>query len=162
MIRWLKLVLQVVFAGLKSRRNLVLEHLALRHQLLVLNRRTNRPRLTPADRALWAWLSQSWADWKRRLCLVQPSTVIQWHRAGFRLFWRWKSRPRKPGRKKMCPKTIELIRQMSRANPLWGAPRIHGGCETKFFLQAASGRVSLRAACWLSLYFQKSSKRRLL
>ena len=126
MIRWLKLVLQVVFAGLKSRRNLVLENLALRHQLLVLNRRTNRPRLTPADRALWAWLSQSWADWKRGLCLVQPSTVIQWHRAGFRLFWRWKSRPRKPGRKKMCPKTIELIRQMSRANPLWGAPRIHG------------------------------------
>jgi putative transposase len=70
------------------------------------------------DRAIWAWLSQFWADWKIRLRFVQPSTVVQWHRSGFQLFWRWKSRSRKPGRKTICPNTIHLIRQMSRANPL--------------------------------------------
>jgi len=126
MIRWLKFVLQVVFAGLKSRRNLLLENVALRHQLMVLSRDAGRLRLRPADRALWVWLSRSWSDWKSRLCFVQPCTVIRWHRAGFRLFWRCKSRPRKSGRKTICPNTIELIREMSRANPLWGAPRIHG------------------------------------
>ena len=126
MFAWFTMLLHVAFAGLHSRRNLVLENLALRHQLLVFNRCNKPLRLTPSDRALWAWLSQSWADWKIRLFLVQPSTVIQWHRAGFRLFWRWKSRPRKPGRKTICPSTIALIQQMSLANPLWGAPRIHG------------------------------------
>jgi hypothetical protein len=98
----------------------------LRHQLLVLSRSSKRPRLTPLDRVVWAWLSQAWGGWKRRLCLDQPSTVLQWHRAGFRLFWRWKSCPRKSGRKTIAPDTIHLIRQMSRDNPLWGAPRIHG------------------------------------
>ena len=120
------MVLRVAFAGLNSRRNLLLENLALGQQPLVLSRTNERPRLTPLDRALWAWLSQSCADWKTRLCLVQLSTILQWHRAGFRLFWRLKSRPRKPGRKTICPSTIELIRQMSHANPWWGAPRIHG------------------------------------
>jgi putative transposase len=126
MTRWLKVVLRIARAGLKSRRNLLLENLALRHQLLVLSRGSSRPPLTPLDRALWAWLSQSWDGWKTRLCLVQPSTVIQWHRAGFRLFWKWKSRPGKSGRKTISPDAIDLIRKMSRANPLWGAPRIHG------------------------------------
>ena len=126
MIRWLTLVLHLAVTGLKSRRNLLLEILALRHQLLVLSRSSKRPRLTPLDRVVWAWLSQAWGGWKSRLCLVQPSTVLQWHRAGFRLFWRWKSRPRKSGRKTIAPDTIHLIGQMSRANPLWGAPRIHG------------------------------------
>src|ERR1035437_9166956 len=108
MIRWLTLALHLAVAGLKSRRSF------------------KRPRLTPLDRVVWGCLSQAWSGWKSRLCLVQPSTVIQWHRAGFRLFWRWKSRPRKTGRKPLSPDTIDLIRNMSRANPLWGAPRIHG------------------------------------
>jgi hypothetical protein len=113
---WLKVVLRLAVAGLKSRRNVLLENLALRHQLLVLGRGSSRPSLTPLDRALWAWLSQSWNGWKTRLCLVQPSTVIQWHRAGFRLFWRWKSPPGKCGRKTISADTIALIRKMSRAN----------------------------------------------
>jgi len=123
---WLTVVLRLAVAGLRSRRNLVLENLALRHQLLVLSRGSNRQRLTQLDQALWAWLSHAWDEWKTRLCLVQPSTVIQWHRAGFRLFWRWKSRSRKTGRKSIAPELITLIRDMNRANPLWGAPRIHG------------------------------------
>ena len=126
MIRWLTLALHLAHAGLKSRRSLLLEMLALQHQLLVLSRSSKRPRLTPLDRVLWAWLSQAWGGWKSRLCLVQPSTVLQWHRAGFRLFWRWKSGSHKSGRKTIAPDTIRLIGQMSRANPLWGAPRIHG------------------------------------
>ena len=126
MVRWLTFVLHLAVAGLKSRRNLLLEILALRHQLLVLSRSPKRPRLTPLDRVLWAWLSQAWAGWKTRLLLVQPGTVLQWHRAGFRLFWRWKSRPRKTGRKTISPDLITLIRDMNHANPLWGAPRIHG------------------------------------
>jgi len=126
MICWLIVPIRLVVAGLKSRRNLLQENLALRHQLLILRRSSNRPRLTPIDRALWAWLSRVWDGWKTRLCLVQPSTVIRWHRAGFRLFWRWKSRPRKTGRKTTAPASIDLIREMNRASPLWGAPRIHG------------------------------------
>jgi putative transposase len=126
MICWLIILLRLVLAGLKSRRNLLLENLALRHQLLVLCRSSNRPRLTPIDRALWAWLSRAWDGWEICLSLVQPSTVIRWHRAGFGLFWRWKSRPRKTGRKTIASAIIALIREMNRANPLWGAPRIHG------------------------------------
>src|ERR1017187_3367297 len=84
MIRWLTLALHLAIAGLKSGRSLLLELLALQHQLLVLSRSSKRPRLTPLDRVLWAWLSQAWGGWKSRLCLVQPSTVLQWHRAGFR------------------------------------------------------------------------------
>ena len=83
MVRWLMVVLHLAVAGLKSRRNLLLEILALRHQLLVLSRSPKRPRLTPLERVLWAWLSQAWAGWKPRLLLVQPGTVLQWHRAGF-------------------------------------------------------------------------------
>ena len=126
MIRWLSVLLRLAVAGLKSRRNLLLENLALRHQLLVLIRNSHQPRLRPMDRALWAWLSRAWSGWKIRLCLVQPSTVIRWHRAGFRRFCRWKSQPRKTGRKTISPAIITLIREMNRANPLWGAPRIHG------------------------------------
>ena len=77
MICWLIVLIRLVVAGMKSRRNLLLETLALRNQLLVLRRSSNRPRLTPIDRALWAWLSQVWDGWKTRLCLVQPSTVIR-------------------------------------------------------------------------------------
>src|SRR5437899_3905218 len=126
MIRWLCFVVGLTASALKSRRNLLLENAALRHQLLVVTRNTKRSRWKPVDRVLWVWLSVAWSGWRNALRLVQPDTVIHWHRQGFRLFWRWKSRARKAGRKRVAPETIALIRQMSRANPLWGAPRIHG------------------------------------
>ena len=125
MLRWSFILLRLAAAILKSRRNLLLENLALRHQLLVLGRNARRPRLNPLDRALWAWLSHTGSGWRIRLLVVQPDTVIQWHRKGFRLFWKWKSRPPNPGRKTVKPDTITLIRNMSQANPLWGAPRTH-------------------------------------
>ena len=126
MIRWLHFVVGLTVSALKSRRNLLLENAALRHQLLVLSRRTKRPRFNPVDRVFWVWLSLAWNRWSKALWLVQPDTVIGWHRQGFRLFWKWKSRPGRAGRKSLAPATIALIRQMSEANPLWGAPRIHG------------------------------------
>ena len=103
-----------------------LEILALRHQLAVLNRsRPSQLRLTAADRVLWAWLSQVWSGWRPALVLVKPDTVLAWHRRGFRLFWRWKSGYR-TGRPAVAPEVRALIRRMGAANPLWGAPRIHG------------------------------------
>ena len=115
-----------VRSGLRSRAALQLEVLALRHQLQVLNRsRPRRLRLATADRWLWVWLSHSWTAWRSALVIVKPETVIAWHRQGFRLFWTWKSR-RRVGRPAVAADVRALIRSMSEANPLWGAPRIHG------------------------------------
>src|SRR5215831_19314844 len=126
MIRWLCFAVGLSASALKSRRNLLFENAALRHQLLVLSRNNKRVRWKSVDRVLWVWLSVAWSRWRNALRLVQPDTVIHWHRQGFRLLWRWKSRAWKAGRKRVTAETIALIRQMSRANPLWGAPRIHG------------------------------------
>jgi putative transposase len=110
----------------RSRAALHLEVIALRHQLAVVNRsRRPRLRLMPADRMLWAWLSQAWPGWRPALHMVRPETVIGWHRRGFRLLWTWKSRPR-TGRPGVPPDVRTLIRELSTANLLWGAPRIHG------------------------------------
>jgi transposase InsO family protein len=114
------------WASFRSRASLQLEILALRHQLGVLQRSVKRPKLTPADRFLWAWLSEIWAGWRSALVIVQPATVVAWHRKGFRLFWTWKVRHGQPGRPAVQKDVRELIRTMSRENPLWGAPRIHG------------------------------------
>jgi putative transposase len=70
---------------------LALENLALRHQLLVLQRSVGRPRLSRWDRILWVWLSRVWTSWQSSLVIVQPATVLAWHRQGFRLYWRWRS-----------------------------------------------------------------------
>ncbi|MHC4316742.1 MAG: helix-turn-helix domain-containing protein [Planctomycetota bacterium] len=122
----ISILFRTLLSALKSHRALVLQNLALRHQLDVLQRNTKRPRLTNRDRVLWVFLSRVWTDWRKPLTVVQPETVIRWHRRGFRLYWRWKSRPRWPGRRSVPREIRDFIRQMSRDNPLWGAPRIHG------------------------------------
>lgn len=111
----------------RTRAVLQAEIIALRHQLLVLQRsnRGRRLRLKPFDRLFWVWLSQLWTGWQSALLIVKPETVIAWHRVGFRLFWRWKSRHRE-GRPSVSLEVRDLIRRMSLANPRWGAPRIHG------------------------------------
>jgi putative transposase len=113
-------------ASFRSRAALQLEILALRHQLGVLHRSVKRPKLTAADRCLWAWLYEIWDEWRSGLFLVQPSTVIGWHRKGFRLFWAGKIRWGKPGRPAVPQEIRDWIHTLSRENPLWGAPRIHG------------------------------------
>jgi len=120
-----KIILLALTAALRSRRNLALENIALRHQLDVLQRTAKRPRLRPSDRALWAIISRILPDWRRHLSIVQPETVVRWHRAGWGLYWRWKSNPGR-GRPKVSVQVRNLIRRMSLENPLWGAPRIHG------------------------------------
>jgi hypothetical protein len=111
----------------RRKTSLELEILALRHQLTVLRRqRPGRPQLFRIDRLLWVWLYRLWPRCLEAMVLVKPATVVQWHRQGFRLYWRWRSRPRHAGRPRVDREIRELIRQMSTANPLWGAPRMHG------------------------------------
>jgi putative transposase len=127
MLPVLALFLAIFRDSFRSRVGLQAEVLALRHQLLVLQRRNQKRRyqLSVFDRLLWVWLARFWADWKSALRIVKPETVIAWHRKGFRLYWRWKSRPRH-GRPPVTTEVRDLIRHISAANPGWGAPRIHG------------------------------------
>ena len=127
MLTVLCLFLSTMFSVFRSCAALRIENLALRHQIGVLRRSAKkRPKLTVADRVFWAWLSGAWADWRSALVIVKPETVIAWHREGFRLFWTWKVPSDKTGRPTVSQGVRDPIRTMSRANPLWGAPRIHG------------------------------------
>src|SRR6516162_7127156 len=111
----------------RSRAALELENLALRHQIGILQRSARkRPTLTSWDRLLWVWFSRIWSEWRSALAIVEPETVVAWHRAGFRLFWTWKVRRGQRGRPLICREVRDLIRKMCRENPGWGAPRIHG------------------------------------
>lgn len=104
-------------SSLRSRAELQVEIVALHQQPAVLQRRLSaRPRLQPVDRFFWTWLSRLWPGWRRALVIVQPETVLAWHRRGFRLYWRWKSRKRGPGRPEVAPEVRALIRKMSLSN----------------------------------------------
>jgi putative transposase len=120
------LIPRTIISALRSHRALALENLALRHQLEVLKRNSKRARIRNRDRFLWVILSRLWSDWRKLLIFVQPETIIRWHKQGFRRYWRWKCHPRWPGRRKESKEMRNLIQTMSLANPLWGAPRIHG------------------------------------
>ena len=123
MLATLWIILTYPFSIFRRQHDLALEVLALRHQLMVLKRQTRRPRLCRSDRHLWLLLMRVWPNWRNPLILFQPETLIGWQRAGFRLFWRWKSR-RRPGRPEKDQELIQLIRRMWSANPTWGSPRI--------------------------------------
>src|SRR6266852_3412407 len=124
MLTLLRFIVSLLVRRFHSRAVLELENLALRHQLPVLRRqRPGRPRLFAIDRLLWVWRYRVWPRCPEVMVLVKPATVIQWHRQGFRRYWRWRSRS---GRPSVDREVRKLIRQMSTANPLWGAPRIHG------------------------------------
>lgn len=116
-------VVMFIRALLSNRAELAAENLALRQQLAVLREKTKRPRLSQSDRIFWAILSRIWKNWRSVLLIVQPETVVRWHRQGFRIFWRWKSRAKR-GRPSIELEIRRLIRRMSRENPLWGTPRI--------------------------------------
>src|SRR5262245_28054415 len=101
-----------------------LENRGLRRQLLALLRSVRRPRLARRDRVLWVWLSQVWAGWRSSLVIIQPATVLTWHRQGFQLYWRWKSTRSGVGRPKLAAEIRQLIHWMARDNPTWGRRRI--------------------------------------
>src|SRR5262245_7397581 len=107
-------------------RQLALENLALRQQLTVYKRTLPRPKLRPADRLFWAGLARVWAGWRLALVIVSPDTVLQWQRRRFREYWTRLSRRASGGRPQIHPEIKALIIRMATANPLWGAPRIHG------------------------------------
>lgn len=132
-------VLRSLVSGFHARRNLVLENLALRHQLLVLNRAVKAPTLRNSDRLFWAALCAMWSRWTKVLVIVQPQTVVRWHQAGFRLFCRWRSRGRS-GRTPKDRALIELFRRMWQANPTWGSPRIRAELA-KLGLQVSAATI---------------------
>jgi putative transposase len=125
MIAILSALVSLLSFRFRSRASLELELVALRHQLIVLRRqRPRRLRFLSADRLLWVLLYRVWPQVLETLVFVKPATVVKWHRKGFRIYWRWRSRC--PGRPKTSGEVRDLIRRISIANPLWGAPRIHG------------------------------------
>ena len=126
MVTFLLAMLAFARAFLMSRHDLAMETAALRQQLAVYKRKQPRPKLSQVDRLFWVVVRRVWNNWPSALVLVKPDTVVSWHRAGFRLFWRWRSRPHRVGRPKVAEEVRRLIRRMKRENPSWGAPRIHG------------------------------------
>ena len=124
-------MLEILFSFLSSFRvyfrthaDIQLEVLALRHQVTVLQRTNPKPKLRPADRRLWVWLSRSWSRWRSALVIVKPDTVIDWHRRGFRWYWTWKVRHGKAGRPsvpKACPTP-----KLSRSDKGLNSKRVRG------------------------------------
>jgi hypothetical protein len=120
------LLLAPLRAALRSRTALIAENLLLRHQVAVLTRSTRRrPRLRTRDKLLWVLARRGWRGWRRHPVLVRPETVLRWHRQGWRLFRRWRSRS-PLGRPRLSPKVRELIARMPQENPLWGSERARG------------------------------------
>src|SRR5262249_23325942 len=109
----------------RSRSETALEVLALRQQVAVLKRKRPHPVLNSLDRLFWTTLRRLWSHWSDVLVIVKPETVVSWHRTGFRLYWRWRSRLR-GGRAQGSDEIRELIRRLAEENPDWGAPKIHG------------------------------------
>src|SRR5215472_16239950 len=127
MIAVLRHLLGWLFVTFRSREDLILENLALRQQLLTLHSKRPRRRLATTHKLFWIALRRVWSGWKHSVVLVTPRTVVAWHRAGFRLYWRWLSRARRVGgRTPMSLEIQTLIARMAAENPTWGAPRIHG------------------------------------
>ncbi|MPZ40666.1 MAG: transposase [Rhizobiales bacterium] len=126
MIGLLRFILAIVVLPFKSKSRLEAENAALRHQLIVLRRRVQgRVRLTNNDRWFFIQMYRWFPSILQVLMIIRPETLVRWHRAGFRRYWRWKSR-RRGGRLQIDAELRGLIRRMSIENPFWGAPRIHG------------------------------------
>jgi putative transposase len=115
-----------ILSHFRSHESLRIENRALRHQLAVYQHTVKRPKLRPADRLFWVWLSRLWPEWKEALEIVQPRTVIAWQKKRFRDYWRHLSQSGTPGRPAISKDVRDLIRDMWRSNPLWGSPRIVG------------------------------------
>ena len=126
MVALISFLLNVVASLFKSKSRLEAENVALRHQLIVMRRKLRgRPRLTNNDRWFFIQLYRWFPSILQVVRIIRPETLVRWHRAGFRCYWRWKSRSL-GGRPQIETDLRALIRRISIENPLWGAPRIHG------------------------------------
>jgi putative transposase len=123
-------------------RAVALENLALRQQLAALTRTRKRPQLRVCDRLFWILLASAWREWRTALMVVQPETVLRWHRQWLRRrCWAQRSRPIRPGRPSIDIAIRSLVDEMAGANPLWGAPRIHGELQ-KLGIEVSERSVS--------------------
>ena len=136
----------------RSQADLQAEILALRHQIVVLQRQTPKPKLKPADRRFWVGLSQFWPRWRSALWIVKPATVIDWHRRGFRWYWTWKIRHGLRGRPCVAKETRELIRTLSRDN--WAGER------REFTVNFSSWELRFRKLRWRNTWFAIRSHHR--
>ena len=130
MLQLLIVVGRALALGLRGHRELVLENLALRQQLMAMKRANSRPRLQARDRLFWIALRRIWTNWRTAVVLVRPETVVGWHRTWLRRRWTRRSTPRASGRPPITREIRALVGEMATANPLWGAPRIHGELRT--------------------------------
>lgn len=128
MISSVSAVLASFAATLRSRMDLVFEHLALLHQVMVMRRSRHRAQFSGADRCFWILMSALWDRWPKSLNIAKPATVLRWRREGLWKGWRKGKEKRKPGRPPLDVQLVSLIGQMSRSNLLWGALRIHANC----------------------------------
>jgi putative transposase len=118
--------LQLFILVLGGHKQVALENIALRQQLTVYMRNVHRPKLRQRDRLFWIALTKIWTEWRSALLIVRPHTVIDWQRRRFKRYW-WKlSQPKGPGRPRVSDEVRNLVRTMAAANPLWGAPHVHG------------------------------------
>jgi putative transposase len=122
----LTLLLSFLVSFFKSQRQLRHENLALRQQVAILQQSVKRPRVSTVDKAFWIFFYRYVDGWRNTLHALHPDTVVRWHRRGFRLYWRWKSRRPRQGRPQINKTLRKLIRKMQATNMGWGAPRIHG------------------------------------
>ena len=154
-------VVAVVRVFVVFRTNLALEILALRQQVAVLKRKRPRPKLNCLDRLFWTVLRRLWSRWAEVLLIVKPETVVGWHRAGFRLYWRWRSQVAAGGRHWLTLEVRELIQRMAQENTGWGAPKIHGELlKLGFVLSERSVSRYLRVL--YCLFVIEHSRRRIL
>ncbi len=131
-----------IWSKFKVNLNLAAENLALRQQLAVIKRTNKRPKNRMADRLFWVLLSRIWSPWRRSLVIVRPDTVVRWHRKGFKLFWKFKSKG--PGRPQVSREIRDLVRRMAAANPSWDAV-LRNYFRTHEYLR--------RTGCWRIFYF---------
>src|SRR5262249_8686151 len=130
MLVLLIVVVRGVALVLRGHRELVLENVALRQQLAAMKRAQKRAPLNTRDRLFWIALAHGWHNWRTALVFVQPDTVVRWHRDWLRRRWTRRSKRQPEGRPPIDPPIRALVREMAIANPLWGAPRIHGELRT--------------------------------
>jgi len=150
------LLICLAFAAFRSHEALLAENLMLRHQLTVLQRSAGRPKLRPTDRLLWAIGLRRLPNWKKCLMIVQPETVIRWHRMGFKLFWHWRSSKRSGGRPPVPDNVRDLIIRMAKRN----------GAKTKWCLaphcrlRETTSELDLQSGAWHHFTISRRNRQR--